>query len=111
MGVNGLIVKVLLVELLQIIPNLGKITLLIRRNRTTSARRRFEKIVEGSPTFDTLHDRHGRKLGAFLKEKVEVVEGDVSHAGLGLDEGTQARVAKSLDLIVNSAGLPHFNPA
>jgi thioester reductase-like protein len=109
-GVTGFIGKVWLVDLLEKIPDIGKITLLIRRNRTTSARRRFEKIVEESPTFDTLHERHGRKLGAFLKEKVEVVEGDVSLAGLGLNEHTQARLAKSLDLIVNSAGLTDFNP-
>src|SRR6266849_3572340 len=109
-GVTGFIGKVWLVDLLENIPNIGKITLLIRRNRTTSAQRRFEKIVEESPAFDTLHERHGRKLGAFLKEKVEVVEGDVSLPGLGLDEATQARLAKSLDLIVNSAGLTDFNP-
>jgi thioester reductase-like protein len=109
-GVTGFIGKVWLVELLENIPDIGKITLLIRRNRTTSAQRRFEKIVEESPTFDTLQERYGRNLGAFLKEKVEVVEGDVSAAGLGLDEATQARLTKSLDLIVNSAGLTDFNP-
>src|ERR1700674_537639 len=109
-GATGFIGKVWLVDLLENIPNIGKITLLIRRNRTTSARRRFEKIVEESPTFDTLQERHGRKLGAFLEEKVEVVEGDVGLPGLGLDEATQARLAKSLDLIVNSAGLTDFNP-
>jgi hypothetical protein len=109
-GVTGFIGKVWLVDLLENLPNIGKITLLIRRNRTTSAQRRFEKIVEESPTFDTLHDRHGRKLGAYLEEKVEVVEGDVSLPGLGLNETTQARLAKSLDLIVNSAGLTDFNP-
>jgi thioester reductase-like protein len=109
-GVTGFIGKVWLVDLLENIPNIGKITLLIRRNRTTPAQRRFEKIVEESPTFDTLQERHGRKLGAFLKEKVEVVEGDVSQRGLGLDEATQARLARSLDLIVNSAGLTDFNP-
>jgi len=109
-GVTGFIGKVWLVDLLENIPNIGKITLLIRRNRATSAQRRFEKIVEESPTFDTLHERYGQKLGAFLKEKVEVVEGDVSLPGLGLDEATQARLAKSLDLIVNSAGLTDFNP-
>jgi len=109
-GVTGFIGKVWLVDLLENIPNIGKITLLIRRNRTTSAQRRFEKIVEESPTFDTLQERYGRKLGAFLKEKVEVVEGDVSLPGLGLDEATQARLAKSLDLVVNSAGLTDFNP-
>jgi alcohol-forming fatty acyl-CoA reductase len=109
-GVTGFIGKVWLVDLLENIPNIGKITLLIRRNRTTAAQRRFEKIVEESPTFDRLQERHGRKLGAFLKEKVEVVEGDVSQPGLGLDEATQARLEKSLDLIVNSAGLTDFNP-
>ena len=109
-GVTGFIGKVWLVDLLEKTPQIGKITLLIRRNRTTSAQRRFEKIVEESPAFDPLHERYGRKLGAFLREKVEVVEGDVSLTGLGLDEATQARLRKSLDLIVNSAGLTDFNP-
>ena len=109
-GVTGFIGKVWLVDLLEKIPNIGRITLLIRRNRTTSAQRRFEKIVEESPALDPLHELHGRKLGAFLNEKVEVVEGDVSLPGLGLDEATQARLQKSLDLVVNSAGLTDFNP-
>lgn len=109
-GVTGFIGKVWLVDLLENIPNIGKITLLIRRNRTTTAQRRFEKIVEESPTFDTLQERYGRQLGGFLKEKVDVVEGDVSQPGLGLDEATQLRLAKSLDLVVNSAGLTDFNP-
>ncbi len=109
-GVTGFIGKVWLVDLLENIPDIAKITLLIRRNRTTSAQRRFEKIVEESPAFDALHERHGGKLGAFLKQKIEVAEGDVSQRGLGLDDATQARLAKSLDLIVNSAGLTDFNP-
>jgi long-chain acyl-CoA synthetase len=109
-GVTGFIGKVWLVDLLENVPNISKITLLIRRNRTTSAQRRFERIIEESPAFDTLQARHGRQLGAFLREKVEVVEGDVSQPGLGLDDATQARLAKSLDLIVNSAGLTDFNP-
>jgi fatty acyl-CoA reductase len=109
-GVTGFIGKVWLVDLLENASTIGKITLLIRRNRTTSAQRRFEKIVEESPTFDGLQERYGRHLGAFLKDKVEVVEGNVSQPGLGLDEAVQARLAKSLDLIVNSAGLTDFNP-
>ena len=109
-GVTGFIGKVWLVDLLENVPGIAKITLLIRRNRTTSGLRRFEKIVEDSPTFDTLHERHGKGLGAFLKDKIEVVEGDVSQPGLGLDAATQARLAQTLDLIVNSAGLTDFNP-
>jgi thioester reductase-like protein len=109
-GVTGFIGKVWLVDLLENIPDIGKITLLIRRNRTTSGQRRFEKILEESPTLDPLQEKYGRKLGAFLKEKVDVVEGDVSQPGLGMDTETQARLAKSLDLVVNSAGLTDFNP-
>ena len=109
-GVTGFIGKVWLVDLLQQIPEIKKITLLIRRNRTTTALRRFEKIVEESPTFDPLQEAYGRNLGPFLKEKVEVVEGDVSTPGLGLDFETRERLSKSLDLVVNSAGLTDFNP-
>ncbi|HKI12270.1 MAG TPA: SDR family oxidoreductase [Candidatus Acidoferrum sp.] len=109
-GVTGFIGKVWLVDLLEKIPNIRKITLLIRRNRTTPAKRRFEKIVEESPTFDTLQDRHGAGLAAFLQDKVEVVEGDASQPGLGLDAETQARLQQSVDVIANSAGLTDFNP-
>src|SRR5271170_5891929 len=109
-GVTGFIGKVWLVDLLENIPNIGKITLLIRRNRTTSAQKRFQKIIEESPAFDTLQEKYGRKLGTLLEDKVEVVEGDVGEPGLGLDAATQARLAKSLDLVVNSAGLTDFNP-
>jgi long-chain acyl-CoA synthetase len=109
-GVTGFIGKVWLVDLLENVPNIGKITLLIRRNRTTSARKRFQKIIEESPAFDTLQDKYGRKLGPVLEDKVEVVEGDVGLPGLGLDEATRTRLAGSLDLVVNSAGLTDFNP-
>src|SRR5262245_48884500 len=109
-GVTGFIGKVWLVDLLEKISEIRKITLLIRRNRTTSAQRRFEKIVEESPAFERLLDIHGTKLAAFLREKVEVVEGDVSVPGLGLDLEAQERLAKSLDVIANSAGLTDFNP-
>ena len=109
-GVTGFIGKVWLVDLLEKIPDIRKVTLLIRRNRTTSAQRRFENIVEESPTFDTLHDLHGTKLADFLNEKVEVVEGDVSQPGLGLSMEAQTRLQRSLDVIANSAGLTDFNP-
>src|SRR5882762_5738142 len=98
-GVTGFIGKVWLVDLLEKIPNIAKITLLIRRNRTTSAQRRFEKIVEESPTLDRLQEIHGANLAAFLREKVEVVEGDVSQPGLGLEAATQSRLQRSLDAL------------
>src|SRR5258708_21449517 len=109
-GVTGFIGKVWMVELLEHVLDIGKITVLSRRNRTASAQRRFEKIVEESPTLDGLQRQHGSRLGEFLRAKIEVVEGDVSQPGLGLEESVRARLSRSLDLVVNSAGLTDFNP-
>jgi hypothetical protein len=109
-GVTGFIGKVWMVDLLEQIPDIGRITLLIRRNRNASAQRRFEKIVAESPTLDGLQKQYGARLGGFLREKIDVVEGDVSQPGLGLEENVRARLSRSLDLVVNSAGLTDFNP-
>src|SRR6266849_6835616 len=109
-GVTGFIGKVWMVDLLEKIPEIGKITLLIRRNRTTTAQRRFEKIVEESPTLDGLEKQYGARLGEFLRQKIDVVEGDVSVSGLALEASVCTRLQHSLDLVVNSAGLTDFNP-
>ncbi len=109
-GVTGFIGKVWLAKALADLPAIGRLHLLIRRQRSTTALRRFEKIVEESPIFDPFHERYGDDLGRFLAERIEVVEGDVSQPDLGLAPETRARLAGSLDLIVNSSGLTEFNP-
>jgi long-chain acyl-CoA synthetase len=109
-GVTGFIGKVWLAQLLNDVPRIGKIYLLIRRQRTTTAQRRFEKLFEESPVFDPLQERLGDHFAEFVSERVEVVEGDVSQPGLGMAPETRARLARSLDLVVNSSGLTDFNP-
>ena len=109
-GVTGFIGKVWLAQLLNEVPQIGKIYLLIRRQRTTTAQRRFEKIFEESPVFDPLHDRLGERFAEYVSERVEVVEGDVSQMGLGIAPETRARLGRTLDLVVNSSGLTDFNP-
>ena len=109
-GATGFIGKVWLEHLLSNAPEIGKIYLLIRRQRTTTAQRRFEKIIEESPVFDPLEQRHGSDFARFLSEKLEVVEGDIGKPGLGLDAVTRQRLARSIDVVVNSAGLTDFNP-
>ena len=109
-GVTGFIGKVWLANTLMDLPKLGRIYLLIRRQKSNPAQRRFEKIVEESPVFDPLFEKYGPEFGAYLRERVEVVEGDVSRPGLGLDEETAGRLQRNLDVIVNSSGLTDFNP-
>jgi thioester reductase-like protein len=109
-GVTGFIGKVWLEHVLSEVPDIGKIFLLVRRQRNSSGHRRFEKIVESSPVFDRLEQRYGKNFSRFLGEKIEVVEGDVSIPGLGLSEKTRQRLARVVDLVVNSSGLTDFNP-
>ncbi len=109
-GFTGFIGKVWLAKILEEVPEVAKVYLLIRRQRSTTARRRFEKIVAESPIFENLHVRRGDDFGAFLGEKIEVVEGDVTRPGLGIEPATFERIKSDLDLVVNSSGLTDFNP-
>jgi fatty acyl-CoA reductase len=109
-GVTGFIGKVWLADVLREMPNVGRITLLIRPRRSTSALRRFERLVAESPVFEPLADRYGADLGRFLAERIEVIEGDVAEPGLGLADEVRRRLEQSVDLVVNSSGLTNFNP-
>jgi len=109
-GVTGFIGKVWLANTLFDLPGVERIYLLIRRQKSNPAQRRFEKMVEDSPVFDPLFDRHGERFGDLLREKVEVVEGDVTQPGLGLAPEVARRLQKNLDLLINSSGLTDFNP-
>jgi Male sterility protein/haloacid dehalogenase-like hydrolase len=107
-GFTGFIGKVWLAKILQELPDAGKIYLLIRRQRSTTANRRFEKIIAESPIFEPLQEKYGDGFGQFISEKVEVIEGDVCQPSLGIED--EARLLAKLDLIINSSGLTDFNP-
>ena len=109
-GVTGFIGKVWLANTLMDLPKVGRIYLLIRRQKSSPAERRFEKMVEDSPVFDPLFEKYGDRFPAFLHEKIEVVEGDVTQPGLGLGAETASRLRRDLDLVINSSGLTDFNP-
>ncbi len=109
-GVTGFIGKVWLANILMDLPEIGCIYLLIRRQKSTTALRRFEKLVEESPVFDPLYERYGADLAQFLSERVEVVEGDVCQPGLGLHADVSQSLRSRLDLVINSSGLTDFNP-
>lgn len=109
-GVTGFIGKVWLADLLGELPGIGRITVLVRRRRSASGLRRFERLVAESPVFEPLAARHGAELGRFLAERIEVLEGDAAEPKLGLEEEAYRRLKDSVDLVVNSSGLTDFNP-
>jgi thioester reductase-like protein len=93
-----------------VLPEIEKLYLLIRPQPANPGWKRFGKTIEESPVFDPLFEKYGDRLGTLLAEKVEVVEGDVSQPGMGLEPEVGARLGRELDLIVNSSGLTDFNP-
>jgi len=109
-GVTGFIGKVWLANTLLDLPDVKRIYLLIRRQKSGPAERRFQKMIEDSPVFDPLFDKYGDRLGDFLRDKIEVVEGDVTQRGLGLSLDVSETLRKDLDLVINSSGLTDFNP-
>ncbi|MGH9511682.1 MAG: SDR family oxidoreductase [Terriglobales bacterium] len=109
-GVTGFIGKVWLANTLMDLPEIGKIYLLVRRQKSNPAQSRFEKLIEESPVFDPLSRRHGADLGRFIGEHVEVIEGDVSQPGLGIAPEFVGLLRENLDVVINSSGLTDFNP-
>jgi len=109
-GGTGFIGKVWLENLLAELPEIGRVHLLIRGGRSATAMDRFQRLVEESAVFAPLAARYGEKFPEFLRERVEVHNGDFTQPGLGLTPEVKQRFERTLDVIVNSAGLTDFNP-
>ena len=109
-GATGFIGKVWLENLLADVPEIGRVHLLVRGSRSATAVERFQRLVEESAVFEPLAARYGEKFPEFLRERVEVHNGDFCEPGLGLAPEVKQRLARTLDVIVNSAGLTDFNP-
>src|SRR5437763_6667666 len=74
-GVTGFIGKVWLANTLLELSDVKRIYLLIRRQKSNPAERRFEKILEDSPVFDRLLNRYGDALAVFRRETLAVDAG------------------------------------
>jgi long-chain acyl-CoA synthetase len=112
LGSTGFVGKVLLSMLLDRLPEVGRAYVMVRRGSGTDSEARFWQSVVTSPAFDPLRRKHGGPdgLAAFLRDKVSVVDGDITEPNLGLSEEAAERVAKDIDVLINSSGRVTFNP-
>ncbi|MCA9651011.1 MAG: SDR family oxidoreductase [Myxococcales bacterium] len=108
-GGSGFVGKVWLAMVLQRIPEVGKIHLLLR-GKGRGVRERFEKMLNESYVFASLHEQLGEGLSELVSRRVEVVAGDVSKPDLGMDPEVAQRLRGCVDLVINFAGLVDFNP-
>ncbi len=112
MGATGFVGKVLLSMLLHRFPAIGRVYVMVRRGSGTDSETRFWNSVVTSPTFDPLRESHGGDdaLAAFLRDKIRVVDGDITEPNLGMSDERAAEVAADIHVIINSSGKVTFNP-
>jgi nucleoside-diphosphate-sugar epimerase len=110
-GTTGFLGKVLLERLLWQLPQVRRIFLLIRPNSnndpTASAHLRAQREIFNSSIFNRLRSLYGTGFDGFVREKVEVVAGDLTRPDLGLP--SDFRKLEEVDLIVNLAALVGFD--
>ncbi|HYY43316.1 MAG TPA: SDR family oxidoreductase, partial [Pyrinomonadaceae bacterium] len=62
------------------------------------------------PPFEPLRERYGSAFEGFIRDKVQVVGGDIGDKDLGHGEADAQRIADDIDIVINSAGNVTFNP-
>src|SRR5437588_729139 len=109
-GGTGFLGKVTLSMLLHRFPNVGRVYVTVRARSQEESESRFWNNVISAPPFDPLRERYGRALDGFIREKVEVVGGDIAEDNLGFTEQEAEAIAGDVDVVINSAGNVTFNP-
>ena len=90
--------------------NIGRVYVTVRARSQEESETRFWKNVISAEPFDPVRERYGAAFEDFIRDKVAIVGGDVADDNLGFTEEEAERIAKDVDVIINSAGNVTFNP-
>ncbi len=111
-GATGFLGKVILEKLIREVPDLGGVILLMRGNRRfPCATARFHAEVATSSVFDHLRETDPSRLSDFFERRLTCVGGEITEYGFGLDEDVYRRLARSTDIVINSAASVNFREA
>src|SRR5260370_27456481 len=109
-GGTGFLGKVTLSMMFYRFPNIGGVSVTGRARSQEESEGRFWNNVLTEPPFDPLRERYGSALDGFIRDKVEVVGGDIAENNLGFSDEEGQRIADDIDVVINSAGNVTFNP-
>ena len=112
-GSTGFVGKVALSMLLQRYGHaLSRVSVVVRRGSSVSAESRFFDRLFPGEAFRPLRYELGEEgAEAFVRSKVQVLEGDVTETSFGLSEEALAVLRGSVGAVLNCAGLVSFNPS
>jgi long-chain acyl-CoA synthetase len=109
-GATGFVGKVALSMLLDRFPGIGRVYVTVRARGKEESETRFWNNVITAPPFDPVRERYGAAFEDFIRDKVRLVNGDISEDNLGFTEEEAEAVAADIDVLINSAGNVTFNP-
>ena len=109
-GGTGFVGKVTLSMLLHRFPNIGRVYVTVRARSQEESETRFWNNVISAEPLNPVRERYGAAFEEFIRDKVAIVGGDVAENNLGFNEEEAERIAKDVDVIINSAGNVTFNP-
>jgi long-chain acyl-CoA synthetase len=109
LGGTGFLGKVFWSMLLDRYPGVGRIFLVVRP-RGGTPEKRFWSDVATSESLVALRDRHGDGIEAFLRDKVQPIDGDMGRPLCGVDEALVRELRGTIDAVINVAGVVDFNP-
>lgn len=109
-GTSGFLGKVWLAMVLDWLPEVGKITVVLRGKKDESAEERFVRIFERSPVFRPLREKLGQELRTLVADKIELLDAQLTKPLGGLSETRAAEVMRDIDAVVHFAGLTDFEP-
>lgn len=113
-GGTGFLGKVWWVLLLDRFPDIKKLFLVVRprheNGRTLNGEQRFWDEIATGACLDPLRERYGNQFQDFLREKIEVLEGDVVQPYCGISVPDRERLRGRVDAVVNASGVVQFEP-
>src|ERR687890_837755 len=96
-GATGFVGKVALSMLLDRFPGVGRVYVTVRARGKEESETRFWNNVITAPPVDPVRERYGAAFEDFIRDKVRLVNGDISEERLGFTEEEAEQVAGDMD--------------
>jgi long-chain acyl-CoA synthetase len=107
LGGTGFLGKVLLAMVLDRFPELKHVIVQVRRKKNVTSEQRFFSDVLQSPPLRPVVARIGEPG---IREKIQVVEGDLDQSLCGIPSDQLELLKQKVDIVVNLAGVVDFDP-
>jgi long-chain acyl-CoA synthetase len=107
LGGTGFVGKVVLAMFLDRFPEMKHMVVQVRRKKNISGEQRFYSEILQSPPLRPIVAHMGENL---LRQKVQVVEGDLDQPLCGFSAEAIEQLKGNIDVVVNLAGVVDFDP-